>query len=130
MKFIRNIKLKRILQILLFATLPNLDLRRCVGDGDEMMFTVHGIGLVVAGIIFLHYGFKAFFKVYNLAWVAFGALSMWVITTAYHELPLAHYYKYYSAWIPSLLFLASPYRFRNAYRGTLDHFSFYIFHTI
>lgn len=93
MKFIRNIKLKRILQILLFATLPNFDLRRCVGDGDEMMFTVHGIGLVVAGIIFLHYGFKAFFKVYNLAWVAFGALSMWVITTAYHELPLAHYYK-------------------------------------
>ena len=93
MDFIRNIKVKRILQVLLFATLPNFDLRRCVGDGDEMMLTVHGIGLVVAGIIVLHYGFKAFFRVYNLAWVALGAVAMWVVTSAYHELPLSQFYK-------------------------------------
>lgn len=93
MKMLSKIKIKRILQVLLFAVLPNLDLIRNVGDGDKRMLTIHGIGLVVAGVIILHYGIKSFLRVYNLAWVALGAFFMWVVTTAYHYFPYTGYYK-------------------------------------
>ncbi len=62
--------IKRMLSTFLFACIPFIDLYRNVGTGLQMMLAVQSIGVVVAGIIILHYGFDKILKIYNIIWIA------------------------------------------------------------
>lgn len=88
-----KISYKSICRICIFATLPLIDFLRISGNGWQMMLASQSVGLVLAGILFLHYGIRKFLKWYNIIWlcgagVAIASMPYWFYDEAikYHYL--------------------------------------------
>ncbi len=103
MKMCNKISAERIAQILLFALLPLIDLYRNAGTVEQMMIATQGIGLVMAGVLITHYGFKAFMKLYNLIWILICAGGIYAIFRIYSNLTQAVYYQR-ECWLMCLNF--------------------------
>ncbi len=85
---------KRIVQVMLFALLPIIDVVRNAGNGWQMMVASQTTGLVLAGVIVLHYGVKKFLKWYNLLWLAVAGIAIWSMQYWFYEEAIKYYYVY------------------------------------
>ena len=93
MKICNSQKLNNLIQILILALLPLIDLYRTVGASEQTMMATQAIGLVIAGVLITHYQIKEFFKLYNLIWGILCAIGIFTIHSIYSRLTSAILYE-------------------------------------
>lgn len=96
-KINRSEIIKRVIQFILCTTLVVIDVARNFG-GWQMMLASQAIGLILGGIIILHYGPKKFLKPYHLVWPILCCITIMVM-----HIPsvrgLIPWYSWYEAWL-------------------------------
>ncbi len=93
----RDGKIKRAIQFMLCVLLVVIDVARNMG-GWQMMLAAQATGLVLGGIIILHYGPKKFMKPYHLVWPILCIVAI-VIMHIPAVRVLIPWYCWYEAWL-------------------------------
>lgn len=93
MKVCKKITTEKIIQILLCALLPIIDLYRVSGNSEHTMITTQAIGFVVVGTLILHYKIKSFLKWYNIIWLMLCICGICSINLIYAKLTSALFYQ-------------------------------------
>lgn len=94
MKMNESINTRRIVQTLLFALLPIIDIFRTSGTGWQMMLSAQILGTVVGVIIMLHYGVRNFLKWYNLIWIVGAIIANIFLPYWFFEEAIKYHYLY------------------------------------
>ncbi len=90
----RKVSYKRILQVLLFALFPIVDFCRTSTNAWQMMLAAQLVGLVLNGIMVLHYGIKRFLKWYNLLWIVASGIAIGTMPFWFYEEAIKYHYLY------------------------------------
>lgn len=91
---IKKLPYKRILQVILFSLLPIVDFGRTSTNEWQMMLSAQFVGMVLAGVMVLHYGIKRFVKWYNLLWIGAAGIAIYTMPYWFYEEAIKYHYLY------------------------------------